>query len=96
MLDYGLFIVPWKRLKATSVGTLIRPVIPSRIDAYAKYDFHTCVTDWFDRLSCPVKKHYKREDVVRWYAMSGYSEVTVTPYWKAFWNGCGRKPASQL
>jgi hypothetical protein len=53
------------------------------------------VTDWFDRLACPIKKHYRREDLVRWFADAGFTHVTVTPYWKAFWNGCGRRPASE-
>ena len=56
-----------------------------------RHDFHTCVTDWFDRLSCPVKKHYTREQMLGWYAEAGYDEIVVTPYWKAFWNGFGRR-----
>jgi SAM-dependent methyltransferase len=94
-LEYGLLIGPWKRLRETRVGRLLRPIIPSRLDECAKDDLDTCVTDWFDRLACPVKKHYKRGDLMHWYASSGYSDVVVTPYWKAFWNGYGRRPAGQ-
>jgi SAM-dependent methyltransferase len=90
-VDYGLFIAPWRRVSSTRVGRAVRPLVPERIREYAKHDFHTCVTDWFDRLSCPVKKHYKSEDLRRWYERAGYADVTVTPYWKAFWNGCGRR-----
>lgn len=90
-VDYGVFIAPWRRLSATRLGRLLKPVVPERIQEYAKHDFHTCVTDWFDRLSCPVKKHYKREDLQRWYERAGYADVTVTPYWKAFWNGYGQR-----
>ena len=90
-VDYGLLIAPWRRVSSTTLGRAMRPFVPERIREYAKHDFHTCVTDWFDRLSCPVKKHYKSDDLRRWYERAGYSEVTVTPYWKAFWNGYGQR-----
>lgn len=90
-VDYGLFIAPWRLVRSTFVGRALQSVVPERIQEYAKHDFHTCVTDWFDRLACPVKKHYHREDLRRWYERSGYGDVTVTPYWKAFWNGYGRR-----
>lgn len=92
-VDYGLFIAPWQRLQKTRLGRMLRAVVPERIQEYAKHDLHTCVTDWFDRLSCPVKKHYKQEDLRRWYERAGYDQVSVTPYWKAFWNGYGQRTA---
>jgi len=88
-VEYGLLIGPWKGLKSTRLGTFLRPMVPSRIDEYAKHDLKTSIVDWFDRLSCPVKIHYRRQDVLDWYARSGYESVVVTPYWKAFWNGYG-------
>ena len=91
IIDYGLFIYPWKRLRGTKLGASLRRFVPDRVDEYTKHSFDTCVTDWFDRLSCPVKLHYSREDLLGWYAEAGYVGVTVTPYWKAFWNGYGRR-----
>lgn len=93
VLDYGLFIGPWKRLRSTRFGRAVSPLVPARIQEYAKHDFDTCVTDWFDRLACPVKKHFRRIDVERWYQEAGYSNTIVTPYWKAFWNACGWRAA---
>jgi len=90
-VDYGLFIGPWRRIRATSLGRIMRPFVPERIREYAKHDFDTCVTDWFDRLSCPVKKHYERDDVRGGYEKACYADVKVTPYWTAFWNGSGRR-----
>jgi SAM-dependent methyltransferase/uncharacterized protein YbaR (Trm112 family) len=92
--DYGLFIGPWKVLKRTPLGRVLAPVVPGRIDEYARHDFRTCVVDWFDRLSCPVKLHYRREQLAGWYQAQGYTDIVVTPYWKAFWNGYGRLPAA--
>jgi SAM-dependent methyltransferase len=93
-LEYGLFIRPWNLLKPTAAGKLLAPVVPQRLDEYTKHDLHTCIVDWFDRLSCPVKLHYKREDLVSWFRAAGYTDVVVTPYWKAFWNGYGRRAAT--
>jgi len=94
LIEYGLFVGPWRRIRATGAGRLLRPLIPSRVEESAKDDFDTCVTDWFDRLACPIKKHYRREHLMQWYENAGYSEITVTPYWKAFWNGHGRRVAA--
>jgi SAM-dependent methyltransferase/uncharacterized protein YbaR (Trm112 family) len=88
-VDYGLFIGPWRSMSSTNIGRVLRRWVPDRIREYAKHDFHTCVIDWFDRWSCPVKKHYKREDLRRWYERAGYKDVVVTPDWQAFWNGYG-------
>jgi SAM-dependent methyltransferase/uncharacterized protein YbaR (Trm112 family) len=95
-LEYGLFIVPWRSLKGTRMGRLIRPLVPQRLDEYTRHNFHTCITDWFDRLSCPVKLHYKRDDLLSWYESAGYSDVVVTPFWKAFWNGYGRRSEASI
>jgi SAM-dependent methyltransferase len=90
-LEYGIFIRSWRAIKPTVAGKLIAPIVPQRLDEYTKHDLHTCIVDWFDRLSCPVKLHYKREDLVAWFRAAGYTDVVVTPYWKAFWNGYGRR-----
>ena len=95
VIEYGLFIAPWKGIRDTRAGRWIRPLVPDRLDESAKDDFDTCVTDWFDRLACPVKKHYRRDDLMRWYASAGYMDIVVTPYWKAFWNGYGSRPAGE-
>ena len=92
LLEYGLITWPWKQIRGTTVGRWLRPLVPDRVDESAKYDLNTAITDWFDRLACPVKKHYRREDLMRWYSNAGFTDVTVTPYWKAFWNGYGRRP----
>ena len=93
IVDYGLFVLPWKGVRRGRLGQALHRFVPQRIDEYTRHDFDTCVTDWFDRLSCPVKLHFKREDLVSWYQNAGYTEVVVTPYWKAFWNGYGRRIA---
>jgi SAM-dependent methyltransferase len=89
MVDYGLFIGPWKQISRTPLRRHLEPFVFERVREYARHDFHTCVIDWFDRLACPVKKHYTREQLSEMYLRARYDAVTVTPYWKAFWNGYG-------
>jgi SAM-dependent methyltransferase len=91
VIDYYGFIAPWKIIKPTALGKILKPIVPGRIDEYAKHDFHTCVVDWFDRLSCPVKKHYSDKQLQGFYEECGYKNVVVKPYWKAFWNGYGER-----
>jgi len=95
LVDYGLFVLPWKKVRRGWFGHALDRFVPQRIDEYAHHNFDTCVTDWFDRLSCPVKLHFKREDLVSWYQDAGYSDVVVTPHWKAFWNGYGSRNARE-
>lgn len=91
IVDYWLFVAPWKALRHSSFGRSIERFVPGRIREYARHDYHTCVVDWFDRLSCPVKEHYTREQLAGWYQEAGYERISVTPYWKAFWNGIGTR-----
>jgi SAM-dependent methyltransferase len=88
-IEYALITSPWKAIKDTSVGRVFAPIVPARVKEYARHSRRTAIVDWFDRLSCPVKIHYRREDLAGWFAESGYKDIVVTPYWKAFWNGYG-------
>lgn len=90
-VEYYVFFFPWVCLRNTAVGKILKPIVPKRIDEYAKHDLKTAIVDWFDRLSCPVKIHYRKEDLEKWYQEQGYRNILVTPYWKAFWNGFGIK-----
>jgi SAM-dependent methyltransferase/uncharacterized protein YbaR (Trm112 family) len=88
-IEYALVTWPWKSIKETAAGRLVAPIVPTRVKEYARHSRRTAIVDWFDRLSCPVKIHYRAEDLAKWFAESGYTEIVVTPYWKAFWNGYG-------
>jgi SAM-dependent methyltransferase len=88
-IEYALVTWPWKAGQDTFLGHIVAPLVPTRVKEYARHTRRTAIVDWFDRLSCPVKIHYRREDLARWFAESGYKETVITPYWKAFWNGYG-------
>lgn len=89
-IDY-LICMTWRAIEMIGLGKVLGPVVPERTKEYAKHTYKTVVADWYDRLACPVKIHYKKEDLSGWYEQAGYKDIRVTPYWKAFWNGYGVK-----
>ena len=89
-MDYLLSGI-WRVIQGVGLGKALGPIVPERTKEYAKHTYKTVVADWYDRLACPVKLHYKREDLADWYEQAEYTEIRVTPYWKAFWNGYGIK-----
>ncbi|MBT3350991.1 MAG: methyltransferase domain-containing protein [Nitrospinaceae bacterium] len=88
-LDYGLFILPYRLLKAIPG---VDSLTPRRIKLYAKFPFHTCFADWFDRLSAPIRFYYNREDMEGWAERSGLSNVKISPTGLYGWRLYGEKP----
>jgi len=91
VVDYA-FCLLWLGIEKIGLGKILGPIVPGRVKEYSKHSFKTIVADWYDRLACPKKFHYTREELASWYEGSGYKNIRVTPYWKAFWNGYGVKP----
>ena len=64
-----LWIAPFKAL--TRVGaTGLASRIPFAF--YARYPFRTLHTDWFDGLSVPLQRYYRREEIAEWYREAGH------------------------
>ena len=91
IIDYS-FCLAWKGIVKLGLGKILGPIVPERVKEYSKHSFKTVVADWYDRLACPKKFHYTREEVGAWYENANYVNIRVTPYWKAFWNGYGERP----
>ena len=90
LIDYGLLIGPYKVLTHNSMASkVLEPVMWSRIKVYARAGFLECYADWFDRLACPVIIRYSRDDVARWYADNGLSQVQIVSLNRAFWLASG-------
>ncbi|MBI5180248.1 MAG: methyltransferase domain-containing protein [Nitrospirae bacterium] len=87
-IDYAAILI-WRALKLIGLGKVFEPLVPERIREYSRHSYRIVVADWFDRLACPRKIHYSKEDLTSWYQKAGYVDIRVTPYWKAFWNGYG-------
>lgn len=89
LIDFGLFIFPYRLLKRIP---LIERVAPRRIKLYARFPFHTCYADWFDRLSAPIRFYYDRDDMEGWAERAGLNNVTISPTGFYGWRLYGEKP----
>ncbi|MEW6042059.1 MAG: methyltransferase domain-containing protein [Elusimicrobiota bacterium] len=93
-LEWILLISPYRKLsysKSLIVRNIVNAVIPLRIKDYAKYDFLTCHTDWFDRLSAPISFSFSASEIKEWFKRTGLNEIEVSTIDNSWVRGCGRK-----
>jgi hypothetical protein len=74
-VDYGLFVLPARRL----IGGSFSKWIPPRLAVYADYPFQVSFADWFDRLSAPVRFYYDEKDLAGWAERAGWSKYHIDP-----------------
>ena len=65
----------------------------ARVKLYARYPFHVCVADWFDRLAAPRRHYYTPEDLAGWARGAALSDVHITPTGKYGWRLFACRPA---
>lgn len=73
-----LWIAPFKiftRMGATRLANRIPFAF------YARYPFRTLHTDWFDGLSVPLQRYYRREEIAEWYREAGHERVRIDEDW---------------
>lgn len=89
-LAFGLFLSPYRVLRASRIGALRRlaEMLPMR--QYAAYPFRVFVNDQFDRFSAPIEQRFTRAEFHAWFERAGLEAIDVRPYWG--WVGAGRKP----
>jgi SAM-dependent methyltransferase len=92
LLDFGFFILPYRLLKWFP---FIDRLTPKRIKLYARFPFHTCYADWFDRLSAPIRFYYNREDMEGWAGRACLESVEISPTDLYGWRLYGCKPESE-
>ena len=88
VIDFGAFILPYRLLKWLPV---INRLAPKRIKLYARFPFHTCYADWFDRLSAPIRFYYDRNDMEGWADRAGLENVEISPTGLYGWRLYGEK-----
>ncbi|HZS10749.1 MAG TPA: methyltransferase domain-containing protein [Nitrospirales bacterium] len=71
-VDYGIVVNLYRALKWIPAAERRTPL---RIKEYARYDFYTAATDWFDRLAAPISHFYDAEDIRRWFTSAGLTQV---------------------
>lgn len=88
LLDYTLFIKPYKMLRRYS---LIDRIVFSRIKLYAKFPFSVCYADWFDRFSAPIRHYFDEEELRAWAYRAGLKKVLITPTERYGWRLYGER-----
>lgn len=64
----------------------------SHFSEYAKYDWLTYRTDWFDRLSAPLTGYYDEFQIRDWFSDLALNDVQIFHYHDFFIGACGKKP----
>ncbi len=93
-MDCVFFIVPYRYSKKVPVlGWLVDHIAPfsSRTESYSESSFYICYTDWFDRLSAPIRYYYSEEDLKRWAESSELNSVHISSTGDYGWRLCGKK-----
>lgn len=78
IVDYYLFIHPYKVLGSQMGKHGISVWAPPRVQLYAKFPFRVCHADWFDRLAAPIRHYYDEADLQGWAWRAGLCNVVIS------------------
>ena len=92
VIDYYLFILPYRLLGAGLGRWGIGLWAPPRVRLYAKFPFRVCYADWFDRLAAPIRYYYDEADLRGWAARAGLRNVVISATGAYGWRLLGYKP----
>lgn len=80
LVDYYCLVQPYRLLARNGhLQQILQPVVPWRIQEYAKHSFGVSNADWFDRLSYPYVHYYSDQEIEVWYRRNGLENIRVTP-----------------
>jgi glycosyltransferase involved in cell wall biosynthesis/SAM-dependent methyltransferase len=85
------FFLPIKVLRRIP---LVQKKVRPRIRLYDRYPFWANYSDWFDRLSAPVRTYFDRRDLERWNERGGLVNVDISPTDNYGWRLYGERPKS--
>lgn len=74
-----LWIAAYRGLKRFVSTSRLVDRIPFTL--YARYPFRVLHTDWFDGLSVPLQRYYRREEIAEWYTEAGHQHVQIDRDW---------------
>lgn len=95
LFDWFFFIIPYKLFKKIPfLRKFIEKITFERIKIYSEYSFHVTHTDWFDRLSAPIRFYYDEKDMREWFAAYALKNIKISPTGKYGWRGYGEKIAA--
>ena len=84
------FVWPYRAFMRIPILSKTADRLPLR--QYSRYPFRTCVNDQFDRLSAPLERRYRREQVEQFLKSGGLEDINVFPNFG--WVASGRKPVN--
>lgn len=90
--EWWFFIQPYKVMKKVPVfGRIVNKIAPPRVKLYSRYPFFVCHTDWFDRLSAPIRFYYNQKDLEGWCRQASLKNVVISPTGLYGWRLYGEK-----
>lgn len=93
-IDWCLFIAPYRYGKKIPLLSWMAECIARlspRTKEYSECPFFVCYTDWFDRLSAPIRFYYGEEELRDWAVSTGLRNVHISPTGKNGWRLHGEK-----
>ena len=84
-LEYGFLIAPYAGLCRARGESVLRRVVPRRIQEYARLGFRVSRTDWYDRLAAPVSRPMTMAQARSLLALPELCDQVVTPIDDSWW-----------
>lgn len=91
LVEWCGFIVPYRVARQLFSAGVDRFILV-RVKLYARYPFQVVYTDWFDRLSAPVRHYFDEGDLMSWAARAGLVNVRISPTGLYGWRLYGEVP----
>jgi SAM-dependent methyltransferase/uncharacterized protein YbaR (Trm112 family) len=88
VVDYGLVVNVYRLL---CHFRSVEQLAPLRIKDYARTDFYTSYTDWFDRLSAPISHYFTEEEIRRVCERAGLSQIETAQVGDSWVWAAGRR-----
>ena len=77
-----LWLLPYRLLNRWPLTRGVAQRLPFTLYAKRGYPFRIVHTDWFDGLSVPLVRYYRREEIQEWFCQAGLHGVVVEPQWE--------------
>ncbi len=79
--QWVLWILPYRLLNRIPLRLTRALARRLPFTLYARYPFRVLRTDWFDGLSVPLQRYYRREEIAGWFKREGLQRITIAPAW---------------
>lgn len=84
-VEYGVLIGPYASLCRAFRRSILRDLVPRRIQEYAQLGFPVSRIDWYDRLAAPVSRSMTMSQAQNLLALPELCDQVVTPIDDSWW-----------